>query len=43
MSNTKIRDNHEHGKVGEFLIHNLKDDCELDVVSAYFTIYAFPN
>jgi len=43
VSNTKIRDNHNHGKVGDFLKDNLKDDCKLDVVSAYFTIYAYYN
>jgi len=34
MSNSKIRDNHKCGKVGEFLIENLKRDCTIDVVSA---------
>ena len=43
MSKSKIRDNHNHGKVGDFLIDNLKQGCKIDVVSAYFTIYAYYN
>jgi hypothetical protein len=38
---TGIRDNHRRGTVGEFLIENVKPGCDLSVVSAYFTIYAY--
>ena len=39
--NTRIRDNHDRGTVGDFLKANIKDDSSLSVVSAYFTIHAF--
>ena len=43
MSNTTIRDNHKYGAVGDFLKDNLKKDCKVDIISAYFTIYAYYN
>lgn len=36
-----IRDNYLRGAVGEFLREKIRQDAELSVVSAYFTIYAF--
>ena len=36
-----IRDNHQHGKVADFLIEKSSEESELSVVSAYFTIYAY--
>lgn len=39
--NSAIRDNHNRGKVGKFLIDNIKNGAELSIVSAYFTIYAY--
>ena len=43
MNNSTIRDNHKQGKVGDFLKDNLQKDCDIDIVSAYFTIYAYYN
>ena len=39
--NTRIRDNHDRGTVGDFLKANIKNGSTLSVVSAYFTIHAF--
>ena len=39
--NTRIRDNHERGTVGDFLRSNIENGSSLSVVSAYFTIHAF--
>ena len=39
--NTRIRDNHDRGTVGDFLKSNIEDGSSLSVVSAYFTIHAF--
>ena len=39
--NTRIRDNHDRGTVGDFLKSNIEKDSSLSVVSAYFTIHAF--
>ena len=39
--NTLIRDNKEHGNVGDFLRDVVKEGSELSVVSAYFTIFAY--
>ncbi len=39
--NTRIRDNHDRGTVGDFLKANIKNGSSLSVVSAYFTIHAF--
>jgi len=41
MNDSQIRDNHKRGSVGDFLKNNLQKDCEIDVVSAYFTIHAY--
>ena len=39
--NTRIRDNHDRGTVGDFLKANIGKGSSLSVVSAYFTIHAF--
>ena len=39
--NTRIRDNHDRGTVGDFLKENIENGSSLSVVSAYFTIHAF--
>ena len=39
--NTRIRDNHKRGTVGDFLKSNIENRSSLSVVSAYFTIHAF--
>ena len=39
--NTRIRDNHDRGTVGDFLKSNIENGSSLSVVSAYFTIHAF--
>ena len=39
--NTRIRDNHQRGTVGDFLKANIENGSSLSVVSAYFTIHAF--
>jgi len=36
-----IRDNHSRGSVGDFLRQELKAGADLDLVTAYFTIYAY--
>jgi len=36
-----IRDNHIHGKVGDFLRETIQNGSKLSIVSAYFTIYAY--
>jgi hypothetical protein len=41
MSDTLIRDNKDYGSVGEFLKEVIKEDSDLSVVSAYFTIFAY--
>ncbi len=41
MRDSSIRDNHSHGKVGDFLKENIAKDSGLSIVSTYFTIYAF--
>ena len=43
MSNSKIRDNHKYGEIGKFLQKNIKTDCHIDIVSAYFTVFAYHN
>ncbi|MEY3275484.1 MAG: hypothetical protein RL153_750, partial [Verrucomicrobiota bacterium] len=35
-----IRDNHQRGTVGNFLRHHLRPGADLDLVTAYFTVYA---
>jgi len=39
--NSSIRDNHNHGTVGQFLKEKIKDNSDLSIVSAFFTIYAY--
>ena len=39
--NTRIRDNHDRGTVGDFLKSNIENGSSLSVISAYFTIHAF--
>jgi superfamily II DNA/RNA helicase len=41
MSNASIRDNHNYGNVGDFLIDSVKANSDISIVSAYFTIYAY--
>lgn len=36
-----IRDNHTRGSVGEFLRHELREGADLDLVTAYFTVFAY--
>ena len=36
-----IRDNHNCGKVADFLQHKITSNSRLSIVSAYFTIYAY--
>jgi superfamily II DNA/RNA helicase len=38
---SSIRDNRDRGSVGQFLRDNIKDNSDLSIVSAYFTIYAY--
>lgn len=40
-SSSGIRDNHTHGRVGDFLAEKITTDSKLSIVSAYFTIYAY--
>jgi hypothetical protein len=40
-SNSGIRDNHSRGSVGDFLRQQLKPGADLDLVTAYFTIFAY--
>lgn len=41
MAYYSIRDNHNHGSVGDYLKEAITDNSRLSVVSAYFTIYAY--
>jgi len=43
MSYSSIRDNHEHGSVGELLKEIITKNSDVSIVSAYFTIYAYYN
>ena len=36
-----ILDNHKHGKASDFLSARIKAGCDLRIVSAYFSIYAY--
>ena len=38
-----IRDNFHRGNIGDFLKDKIKDNSTLSIVSAYFTIYAYPS
>lgn len=40
---SSILDNHNRGKVADFLIQNIESDSTLSIVSAYFTIYAYKS
>ena len=41
MKNSLIKDNHNYGKVGDWLEKEITSYSQLAFVSAYFTIYAF--
>jgi len=41
MSYSAIRDNHDHGIVGDFLKQVISTNSDVSIVSAYFTIYAY--
>lgn len=41
QNHSGIRDNHDRGKVGDFLREQLKPGSDLDLVTAYFTIFAY--
>jgi len=41
MFDSGIRDNNQHGKVVEFFEEYLKENADVSMISAYFTIYAF--
>jgi len=36
-----LRDNHDRGTVASYLLEKIEPGCEMSVVSAYFTIYAY--
>ena len=36
-----IRDNHRRGVVGDFLRQHLQPGADLDLVTAYFTVFAY--
>ena len=38
---SNIRDNHARGSVGDFLREQLQNGADLDIVTAYFTIFAY--
>lgn len=40
-ANSGIRDNHSRGSVGDFLREQLKPGSDLDLVTAYFTVFAY--
>ncbi len=40
-STSGIRDNHARGSVGDFLRRELKSGADLDLVTAYFTVFAY--
>lgn len=40
-SNSGIKDNHSRGSVGDFLRQHLKPGADLDLVTAYFAVFAF--
>lgn len=39
-TNSGIRDNHQRGSVGDFLRQQLKPGADLDLVTAFFTVFA---
>lgn len=40
-NNSLIKDNYKTGRVGDFLVENIKESPKLSIVTAYFTIYAY--
>jgi hypothetical protein len=38
---SSLRDNHARGSVADFLRQHLKLGADLDLVTAYFTVFAF--
>jgi hypothetical protein len=38
---TSLRDNHRRGTVADFLRHQLRPGAKLDLVTAYFTVFAY--
>ncbi|MBE7537698.1 MAG: ATP-dependent helicase [Opitutaceae bacterium] len=38
---SNLRDNHHRGTVGDFLRENLRAGADLDLVTAYFTVFAY--
>jgi len=38
---TNLRDNHRRGTVADFLRHQLRPGAKLDLVTAYFTVFAY--
>src|SRR4030067_1404316 len=43
MPYSSIRDNREHGSVGDFLRQTITENSSVSIVSAYFTIYAYQH
>lgn len=41
LSTSGIRDNHSRGTVGDFLRAQLKSGADVDLVTAYFTVFAY--
>ena len=41
MPYSSLRDNHNHGKVGDYLKDTILKNSDVSIVSAYFTIYAY--
>ncbi|BFN36528.1 helicase-related protein [Fidelibacter multiformis] len=41
MNYSSIKDNHDHGSVGDFLREVILSESDMSIVSAYFTIYAY--
>jgi SNF2 family DNA or RNA helicase len=41
VNNSGIRDNHKRGSVGDFLRQQLLPGADLDLVTAYFTVFAY--
>ncbi len=43
MTYSTIRDNHSRGTVGDFLKKHLKDQSNVAIVSAYFTLFSYQH
>jgi len=43
VPNSGLRDNHNRGRVVDFLREKIAEGSELSIVSAYFTIYAYAS